>query len=66
MSQAMKSELKALGVPFFGTRSNLVRGNGTGPTPGGPVGGGEDGKVGEQELVGLQKRMLGLLEDLCR
>ncbi|KAI9778874.1 MAG: hypothetical protein M1839_007837 [Geoglossum umbratile] len=65
MAQAMKSELKALGIPFFGTRSNLVKGNEIGSALGEPVCD-ESGVVGEQELVELQKRMLGLLEDLCK
>ncbi|KAH0548262.1 hypothetical protein GP486_008032 [Trichoglossum hirsutum] len=71
MAKAMSSELKSLGVPFFGTRSTLVRGKYSGSTAGDPVGGkgaaeGIDGKVSEQELIILQKRMLELLEDLCR
>jgi hypothetical protein len=71
MAKAMNSELKSLGIPFFGTRSTLVRGKGSGLTAGGSVGGGgvpggDDGKISEQELVVLQKRILELLEDMCK
>ena len=71
MAKAMSSELKSLGVPFFGTRSNLVKGKSSRLASGVPMGGdgasgGEDGKISEQELVKLQKRMLELLEDMCK
>jgi hypothetical protein len=71
MAKAMSSDLKNLGVPFFGTRSSLVWKRGSEPSIGNSLGGSDgptdrDGKIGEQELVKLQKRMLELLEDMCK
>ena len=59
MVKEMSARLKGFGVPFFGTRSELVRKKGEEPVE-------EDGKkIGEMELVELQRRMIALLEDLC-
>lgn len=66
MVKEFTSRLRSLGVPFFGTKSDLVRiagkeivGNGNeGPKD-------EKGMIDEAELVKLQKRMLAILEDLC-
>ncbi|PBP26895.1 hypothetical protein BUE80_DR002217 [Diplocarpon rosae] len=67
MVKEMNAKLRSLGVPFFGTRSDLVR----------PVGkenafsnGKSDpearkGMIDEAELVKLQRKMLKILEDLC-
>ncbi|PBP27251.1 hypothetical protein BUE80_DR001649 [Diplocarpon rosae] len=67
MVKEMNAKLRSLGVPFFGTRSDLVR----------PVGkekalssGKSDqearkGVIDEAELVKLQRKMLKILEDLC-
>lgn len=66
MAREMNTKLRSLGVPFFGTRSDLV----------GPVGkdqtvtegsGGPKNKamIQEVDLVKLQRRMLAILEDLC-
>lgn len=65
MVREMNSKLKSLGVPFFGTRADLVR----------PVGkeisseGGRNPEtkavIDEVDLVKLQKKMLAILEDLC-
>jgi hypothetical protein len=57
-------DLGKLDIPFFST--NPVRGGGTVSILGGPLGGSENGGVGERELVELQRKMLGLLEDLCK
>ncbi len=66
MTREMSNNLRNLGVPFFGTRSDLVRPagrEGTAPSADGP----KDGKVmiDEAELVKLQRRMLTILEELC-
>ncbi|KAL4949763.1 hypothetical protein BDW69DRAFT_187989 [Aspergillus filifer] len=80
MADAMLAELKALNVPFFCTSRSLVipdgdaadRGNssnaagGSGET-GTPTAALEkQGRLSVDELVVLQKRMLELLQDLCR
>lgn len=62
MVKEMMAALRKLGVPFFGTKSDLVRVAGKE--------GGDDGKYGqgmieEAELIKLQRRMLVILEDLC-
>jgi len=61
MVKEMMGALRRLGVPFFGTRSELVRLAGNE---------GSDGKVGagmidELELIKLQRKMLLFLEELC-
>jgi hypothetical protein len=65
MVREMTGRLKTFGVPFFGTRSNLVRKstveNGTSI----PESEKEKGMIDEMELVKLQKKMLAMLEDLC-
>ncbi|GAB7361981.1 hypothetical protein MBLNU230_g2018t1 [Neophaeotheca triangularis] len=60
MEWAMTSELKGLGVPFFGTPGELVMADGE-------VGGGEGkGKVTGGELVALRRRMVAYLEDMYK
>ncbi|KAL2056776.1 hypothetical protein ABVK25_003171 [Lepraria finkii] len=56
MAAATTKELAKLEVPFFCTMKGLVSGKGKSK---------RKGKITEDELVGLQKRMLELLEDLC-
>ena len=64
MVREMTSKLRNMGVPFFGTRSDLVRFVGKEPLDGG---GGPDEKamIDEVDLVKLQRKMLAILEDLC-
>lgn len=72
MVDVMSLELKRLGVPFFGVKSDLILPLGTDkpavqnrsstqaanfPTP---------QKVSEGELLGLQRRMLEYLEDMYK
>lgn len=66
MIKEFTTKLRSLGVPFFGTKTELVKivgrqvkedGNG-GPKD-------EKGMIDEAELVKLQRRMLAILEDLC-
>jgi len=67
MVREMSTKLKNMGVPFFGTNSNLVIPVGKGEVVEGDGGRKlEKGMVHEVELVVLQKRMLELLEDMCR
>ncbi|KAK3172104.1 hypothetical protein OEA41_004189 [Lepraria neglecta] len=56
MAAATTKELAKLEVPFFCTMKGLVSGKGKSKIK---------GTITEDELVGLQKRMLELLEDLC-
>ncbi len=60
MIAATERELKALGVPFFGIKEELIG------RDGGGVREKHEGRIGEEELQGLRKRMLELLEDLCK
>jgi hypothetical protein len=66
MIKEMSTKLRSLGVPFFGTRVDLVRpvGKESSGTDG-SVGPEEKGMIDEVELVKLQRKMLALLEDLC-
>lgn len=70
MAKSMSTELHRLGVPFFETKPHLIDKVGDG----GPVQEWNDGKdrmgiggkrIGQQELVQLQRRMLEMLEDIC-
>lgn len=61
MSKALDTELRHLGTPFFAIRSELVGAeHSIGETVGKPA------AITKEELVKLQRRMLGLLEDLCK
>lgn len=73
MVQEISTKLKGFGVPFFGTRSELIlspgsdEGSRTGKGGVEEQGGGEveKKKISREELVELQRRMIGILEDLC-
>ena len=67
MVREMNAKLRSLGVPFFGTRSDLVRPVGKEVTAlsGTHDPKNEKGMIDEIELVRLQRKMLGILEDLC-
>lgn len=67
MVKEMSAKLKGFGVPFFGTKQELVRakGEGMGDGNGKGEGDGESKRIDEGELVELQRRMIGILEDLC-
>jgi hypothetical protein len=68
MEAGLTTELKGLGVPFFGVREDVVVKDGGAVVRSG--GNGEDmngsGKVTEEELRNLRRRMVGHLEDLYR
>ena len=55
MERSFRAELEGLGVPFFGTRGVLIVRDGEG----------EQGKITEGELKELQRRIVGMLVDLC-
>ncbi|KAF4621543.1 hypothetical protein G7Y89_g14530 [Cudoniella acicularis] len=67
MAKEMNSKLRSLGVPFFGTKTELIRPLGKDGPGGGdmPKDKPEKGIIDEIELVKLQRKMLALLEDLC-
>lgn len=75
MVAATTNELKALGVPFFGIPQSSFAADKPSDKPSdtmlmkgsaGAISGGDEKKLGRSEVVELQKRMLELLEDLCR
>lgn len=66
MIAATERELRSLGVPFFATKEDLIRRKGTiyeGKERGDGSG---DGKIDEEEFQGLRRRMVDMLEDLCK
>lgn len=67
MVKEMTARLQSLGVPFFGTRSDLVRpiGKEVAASSGTADPKAEKGMIDEVELVKLQRKMLAILEDLC-
>ena len=67
MVREMTAKLRSFGVPFFGTRSDLVRPIGRKGGLAAGVDGLKDGKgmIDEVELVKLQRKMITILEDLC-
>jgi len=67
MTKEFSAKLKSLGVPFFGTRSELVRvtkKDGSEEKDAQHSSGGK-GMIDELDLIKLQKKMISLLEDLC-
>jgi hypothetical protein len=64
MVQEMSTRLKNYGVPFFGTRPELIRVTGRVKVQveRNDV---EKAVIDEKELFKLQRRILGILEDLC-
>ncbi|OBT65730.1 hypothetical protein VE03_03322 [Pseudogymnoascus sp. 23342-1-I1] len=59
----MGGKLHRLGVPFFGTRPELIRYDGG--VDGAVDEDGQGRGITETELLEMQRRMLGILEDLC-
>ncbi|KAH7403417.1 hypothetical protein BKA64DRAFT_776888 [Cadophora sp. MPI-SDFR-AT-0126] len=67
MVKEMTAKLRSLGVPFFGTRLDLVRlvGKEAKALSGTADRKDEKGSIDESELMKLQRKMLAILEDLC-
>jgi hypothetical protein len=67
MVKEMSMKLKGLGVPFFGTKVELVRKRGEEDEKEEDKGNGkgEVKKIDEGQLVELQRKMIVILEDLC-
>ncbi|EFE40717.1 conserved hypothetical protein [Trichophyton verrucosum HKI 0517] len=67
MSKALHSELKAMGIPFFAIKEELIQ-----PAPLGPsskpenTGNSTERCITAEEAKALQLRMLDLLQDLCK
>jgi hypothetical protein len=61
MVSEMTLRLKSLGVPFFGTRKELI------VSTSDDLGfdGSHDQRIDGKQLLGLQRRMIEILEDLC-
>ena len=67
MTKEFSAKLKSLGVPFFGTKNELVRmakKDGS-ENKDSQVSIGGKGMIEELELIKLQKKMISLLEDMC-
>lgn len=62
MVAATRGELGRLGIPFFAVGEGLIV---RGPRVGNGDGERMEGKVREEELEALQKRMIEFLEDFC-
>ncbi|KAI9042243.1 uncharacterized protein KD926_005743 [Aspergillus affinis] len=61
MAEAMTGELRGLQIPFFSIKSALIdSSSNTNPTPS------SGGLLPREELSSLQRRMLELLQDLCK
>lgn len=73
MAEALTAELRGLNIPFFVLRKSLIH-ESSAPGSGEPsskhdeIVALEDGssKVTKSELAALQRRMLELLQDLCK
>jgi hypothetical protein len=66
MIKEMSTKLRSLGIPFFGTRVDLIRSAGKDSTgTEGSVVPEEKAMIDEVDLVKLQRKMLAILEDLC-
>lgn len=71
MARALDVELRGLGIPFFAIRHSLVLPPSDAPADNNShssssVGAGSKSVISKDELVAFQKRMLELLEDLCK
>jgi hypothetical protein len=66
MVREMNAKLRSLGIPFFGTRSDLIKPVGKESYTTEDSGGlGKKAMIDEVDLVKLQRRVLAILEDLC-
>jgi len=67
MVKEMSSKLRSLGIPFFGTRSDLVRPASITQTDDSETSTSHPGRgmINELDLVNLQRKMLEILEGLC-
>jgi hypothetical protein len=61
MVAEMTLRLKSLGVPFFGTKKEFIVSTSDDLS----FDGSHDRRIDEKQLLGLQRRMIEILEDLC-
>jgi len=72
MVDAMRTDLAAIGIPFFGTKNHLIREVPKEPNIGEPAtiaslgSDAKNAKITRAELLSLQKRMLQFLEDMFK
>lgn len=69
MADAIHAELRGMKIPFFVLRRDLIQGSSTSALEAkgsNASAGNETSKVSKAELLALQRRMLELLEDLCK
>jgi len=68
MVKEFSVKLRNMGIPFFGTRSDLIRKADNDPVAGSNPKDLQTSmkSITEKELVELQRKMLGLLEEMCR
>ncbi|KAJ5915464.1 hypothetical protein N7466_011397 [Penicillium verhagenii] len=64
MADALTSELRGLQIPFFVLKKSLIQDSLSSAEPDGASGG--DPRLSKSDLQDLQRRMLGMLEDLCK
>ena len=66
MSNAALTELKAMGIPFFGTRHELIEADSETNASSSETNVAGEGRISAKHLRHLQSRMLELLEDMCK
>ncbi|RFU27589.1 hypothetical protein B7463_g8764, partial [Scytalidium lignicola] len=67
MVEEMSSRLKAMGIPFFGTKPELIKKKDKdGVQANKDVLGEKSGMIDETQLLELQRKVLAILEDLCQ
>jgi Protein of unknown function (DUF2458) len=66
MVNAMIAEFANMAVPFFGTRPGFIREDDAGPSRDKTEIDDQKDFVTESELLALRRRMIDLLQDLCK
>lgn len=70
LANSLNAELRGLKIPFFALRQNLIHESSTNVPEGAngksALSENESSKLSKAELAALQRRMLELLEDLCK
>lgn len=64
MADALTAELRGHQIPFFVLKKSLVQDSASSAEPDGSSD--KELKLSKSELIDLQRRMLQLLEDLCK